>query len=521
MLKSRLAKSNGTSSDITAENKRRENLYKYLLSTNGAPPLLYGLPKIHKPPKFPLRPIVDYNPSPLRNLSSFLNKSLQPLSGNLNSHLRNSMDLKEKLKDTKLDVDESLVSFDVTALYSSIPLDLALRICSLYISFDLEFTVRTGLSHSDFMNFLSLCLLNTYFFYQDKFYRQIKGLPMGAAISVTVANLVMEFHELYAFQLSPQMETKFFYRYFDDIACGCKTSLIPTLLSHLNSIHPDIQFTQELEIDGSLPFLDTKISRKPDGYLSFSVFRKQTHSGRYLHFSSSNPISHKKSVVASLFHRALRVCSNNEIYNSERLVIIKELSQNGYPSDFILKSERETIRKHQLNKESFQETRTDEGIIARLGFPYIRQYSEQVARICANFDLKIVFKPINNLGSIWGSLKTKLPVHSFTDAIYKISCLDCEAVYIGESNNFGRRCTEHSADVRLLRVKNSALAEHSNSLGHKFDFDNATILANDRYYLTRKLSESFFIQTSTSSINKHPGSLPPSYLTSDIFKFVS
>jgi hypothetical protein len=283
----------------------------------------------------------------------------------------------------------------------------------------------------------------------------------------------------------------------------------------------DIQFTQELEVDCSLPFLDTKITKKSDGHLSFSVYRKPTHSGRYLHFLSNNPISHKKGVAASLFHRALRICSNDGIYGSERMIIIQELSQNGYPMDFILRSERDTIKKHHSKDTDSQDSLNNEGIIARLGFPYIKNYSEQIARICLAFDLKIVFKPINNLGSIWGSLKTKLPIHRFMNAIYQISCLNCSATYFGETNNFERRSKEHLADIRLKRIKNSALAEHANSLNHNFDFDSVTILANDNYYLTRKLSESYYIQSSSVSINKHPGSLNPAYLKSDIFRFIN
>jgi hypothetical protein len=116
-------------------------------------------------------------------------------------------------------------------------------------------------------------------------------------------------------------------------------------LDMFNSAHQDIQFTYELESSRQLPFLDTLITRKEDGTLYFGVYRKPTHSGRYLNFLSSNPQSHKKSVVSSLFHRALNICSTSTIYKKERSTIIKELRHNSYPLNFILRAEREMLEK--------------------------------------------------------------------------------------------------------------------------------------------------------------------------------
>ena len=37
-----------------------------------------------------------------------------------------------------------------------------------------------------------LCLKNTYFFFQDKYYEQVHGVAMGSPISPIVINLFME-----------------------------------------------------------------------------------------------------------------------------------------------------------------------------------------------------------------------------------------------------------------------------------------------------------------------------------------
>jgi TFIIF-interacting CTD phosphatase-like protein len=54
-------------------------------------------------------------------------------------------------------------------------------------------------------------------------------------------------------------------------------------LKHLNSIHPNITFTMEVEQNKVLPFLDVLVSRSPDGSLGHSIYRKSTHTDLYLH----------------------------------------------------------------------------------------------------------------------------------------------------------------------------------------------------------------------------------------------
>ena len=53
----------------------------------------------------------------------------------------------------------------------------------------------------------------------------------------------------------------------DDTCCIVKKSTAEVLhvLEHLNKIQPLIQFTLELEEDGSLSYLDTHLKRKVNG----------------------------------------------------------------------------------------------------------------------------------------------------------------------------------------------------------------------------------------------------------------
>ena len=111
--------------------------------------------------------------------------------------------------------------------------------------------------------------------------------------------------------------------------------LIPTFHQHLNSINEHVQFTLEKEEDGCLPFLDILLKHEPDGSIQTSVYRKSTHTDKYLDFHSHHPLSQKKSVVTTLLSRAKDLSSCAVSHKEERNHVVKALEGNGYPRRFI------------------------------------------------------------------------------------------------------------------------------------------------------------------------------------------
>ena len=85
--------------------------------------------------------------------------------------------------------------------------------------------------------------------------------------------MYMELFEELALQLVP-LRPRFWKRYVDDTCCIMKKDEVEPLLNHLNGVRPTIKFTMELEKDGTLPFLDTKLTRREGGTLDVTVFRK-------------------------------------------------------------------------------------------------------------------------------------------------------------------------------------------------------------------------------------------------------
>ena len=97
---------------------------------------------------------------------------------------------------------ECLSSYDVSALFTSVPIDPALNIIKDLLEKDNTLKERTVLAVNDINLLLEFCLKNTYFSFQDQFYEQVEGVAMGSPVSPIVANLYMEYLEQKALSTS-------------------------------------------------------------------------------------------------------------------------------------------------------------------------------------------------------------------------------------------------------------------------------------------------------------------------------
>ena len=132
----------------------------------------------------------------------------------------------------------------------------------------------------------------------------------------------------------------------DDVSTTTKTDSTQTFLEHLNSIEPCIKFTIERESEGKIAFLDCMVHHQEDGSVTTTVYRKPTHTDRYLSFSSHHPSMHKRTVVKSLMARAEKnpTTKSDQIKEKQRAIIISTLQSNGYPKRFILGASNLNLR---------------------------------------------------------------------------------------------------------------------------------------------------------------------------------
>jgi heme-degrading monooxygenase HmoA len=243
----------------------------------------------------------------------------------------------EKIRSLSVNPDEILVSFDVVSLFTCIPSPLAIEVVKERLCSDPLLTERTNLSIDNIIKLLAFVLDHSFFVFHSNHYQQIFGCPMGSPVSAILANLVMEYVEDKALS-SALYPPKWWHRYVDDSRACIKKEHEDEFHSHLNSINPHIKFTIEVETEGSIAFLDTKTTRKKDGSIAVSVFRKATHTDRYLDFKSHHHAQHKCSVVRTLMDRASHIPSTEEEVSLETKHVRQALSANNYPTHFITRN---------------------------------------------------------------------------------------------------------------------------------------------------------------------------------------
>ncbi|GJQ82841.1 hypothetical protein Trydic_g2581 [Trypoxylus dichotomus] len=97
---------------------------------------------------------------------------------------------------------------------------------------------------------------------------------MESPLSPVICNIFMEAFEHEAIE-SSRMKRKCWYRYVDDTFViwpdGPRT--LEEFLQHINRQHANVNFTMEIEEDGSLPFLDVLVERTDSNKLGHNAYR--------------------------------------------------------------------------------------------------------------------------------------------------------------------------------------------------------------------------------------------------------
>ena len=295
-----------------------------------------------------------------------------------------------------------MVSFDVVSLFTAIPVDKACVYIRKKLDEDTTLHSRTKLTTDEIISLLEFTLSNNYFMFNDSVYKQIHGCTLGNSVSPVVANLCMEVIEESAIAASTT-PPKIWKRYVDDSFVIIKEHSVSNFHDTLNAVDPKISFTIETENNGQISFLDTLITRK-NGAVTISVYRKLTHTDRYLDFNSHHELKHKISTASTLLNRALNLPSTAEGVRKELTYVSNALKSNGYPSATISK-----ILKKKSTPEAIPSPEELVGMFFRLteppdsqnGFavlPYIKGVTEPLTRILNNNGIRATTtRPVKTL----------------------------------------------------------------------------------------------------------------------------
>ena len=459
-------------------------------------PKIYGLPKIHKP-DFPLRPIVASRGGITYNAARVLADILSPLVGQSDHHVMNSSAFVDKIQDLEVPPGQKLISYDVTALFTSIPVPDAIEAVQLKLSADDTLSERTSLSIDKILELLKFCLDTTYFVYKNQLYKQKRGAAMGSPVSPIIANLYMEVFEERALSTAPHPPSLWF-RYVDDTFTKIHEYYVEEFTRHINSIDPNIIFTTEPESNGVLPFLDTCVHINDDGSTHVTVYRKPTHTDQYLNFKFNHHIEHKRSVVRTLLKRADVLVTKPEDKSREVEHVKRALRTNQYEEWAF-----ETPRAKPRDKPRPNRARTS------IGLPYIHGTSEKLSRIFRAHDVGVYHRPINTIRSLLVHPKDKTPDLQKCGVVYQVTCPQCQQLYVGET---GRTLATRMKDHTSHNTQPIAVGDHCREHGHVINKNNVEVLAREEGWFKRKIREAIEIKTLQPTTNRDQGfDLPAIY----------
>lgn len=305
---------------ITMEEKR------HLEIRNSIPPRIYAAIKVHKQ-NYPIRPIVSTINTTTYKLSKFLNNIIST-ANNDNYNIKNAFEFKDKISGMKLDKDDIMSSFDVVALYTNVNQDEAIE--SVMKRWNI-IKKNTNIKKREFRELLEFCIKdNSFFMYDNIFYRQKYGLPMGSSLSGTLAGFVLDDLLDKIFNTSTP---KLLNKYVDDILIIDKEENIKKYFETLNLSHNTLKFTMEMENDQKIPFLDLLLIRNNDK-IFYDWYKKPISSGRILNWFSNHPLKMKINIGISFANRVLTL-SHPKFHQENYKKIITTLKTNNYSYNII------------------------------------------------------------------------------------------------------------------------------------------------------------------------------------------
>ena len=495
------------------------DMYNKLFCTGTNPGILYGLPKIHKVDfsnKFQFRPIFAAYSTPAYNISKYLVPHLAHLATNEYT-IDNSYTFVSQLSDITYDDNIFMTSFDVSNLYTNIPLIETVNIIldSLFANAGDTFI---GMSRSIFKLFLEMCVTNSFFIFNGELFKQTDGLGMGLPLAPTFANIFMSFYERKFLSNCPDEFSPIFYRrYVDDTFVLFRDKNHAKLFhNYINSQHPNLSFTMEVESDGTLPFLDVTVTKSCNSFVT-TVYRKPSNSNLTISFFSFCSFNFKLNSIKSLLSRAYGICSNFELLNKEFQHIKQIFHLNGFGYRFVDKQ----IGIFLSNKFNSSCRMISDKQKLYFTIPYFGSQSDELRteiskllhKYFSNISFQLILCNPYKLRNFF-SYKDKISKGMRSALVYKYCCARCASEYVGSTSRaLATRVAEHAGrSFRTNRIltnpPNSNIYEHANNCDSPITLDNFSILNSCSNISDLHILESLYIYKLKPVLNSSQSAVP-------------
>ena len=361
-----------------------------------------------------------------------------------------------------------MVSFDVTSLFTNVPLRFTLDyildrmypVCSKTCDKLARAKKCSNCrKRKDLDTLLKAATSDTHFLFDSKIYKQHNGVAMGAPLAPVVADIFMAHMETSLMDELMKIGVCEWHRYVDDTFVLIEpTTNVVDVLNILNSFHPSIQFTYEVEASRSLPFLDVRVTRSPERQtFETTIYRKPTFTGLMTKWNSFVPLNYKKASVDSMIRRALAICSTYASLVAEFDEIRRICQANDYPTSYV-----DTHIGIGLSRYMAKQNGTPSSTPKPIGcdkkrmyveIPYIGQTTDSMknkflhlsGQLRPDLDVRFFTKPPPAVRTFFPN-KDRIVKHMQSNIVYSVKCNDCEQSYVGKTDRQAiRRMKEHGA----------------------------------------------------------------------------
>jgi hypothetical protein len=251
--------------------------------------LLYGNPKIHKIP-LKIRPIVSNSNGLTNGLSIWINEYMKKYMTNQKTYLRDSDQLVDILKSTTVEPNDTIITFDVISMYTSLQIQHVLETIRQYLPNDYFHQILT--------EGLEIIMKNNYFTFLNEIYLQLDGTAMGTPVAPVFASLFCGIIEIKKLLVEFSRHIKLYKRFIDDGFAiwnfHDKPKSFDAFISRFSQLSK-LEFTYEIH-PNSAPFLDLEIYRG-EVYYETRTYQKDNNLYLYIPPTSAHPPGILKSLV--------------------------------------------------------------------------------------------------------------------------------------------------------------------------------------------------------------------------------
>ena len=472
------------------------------------------LAKLHKP-TFSWRPIVNCKDHPNSRICFVIDYILKQIVRKTETYLRDSQNLIQKINNLYFEKEPYLYSLDIVSLYTNINQSHAIDTITEFMS---RYIDNFHINIIGFNILLKIMFNSNVFTFDENFFKQICGLPMGCICGPSIANIYVYILEIKWFYIERPL---LYVRFIDDTFLALENELN---LENFSKYFIYLKFTKS---SGKIVnFLDLNIwYDKILNKLETSVYLKPTNNFSYLDINSDHPKHIFKNIPNSILIRDRKICSNYSDFVMVAKKHIEQLEYKGYckdylikltktignvdrnsllpykdksNNDFILSENKSVLYFHYFNFNLNVKSiiyNAFKSVISKINLIYINRINVNLNNaLVHNFKLKKfnsyktkkcnmknckICKFIYASSYIkldkFSNLKIKLMNNASctsTDLIYIIICKKCKLFYIGEtSQTLKARTSQHLNHIinfkPYLKYEDKEVAKHFRRTSHK------------------------------------------------------